>query len=179
MAKSVRYREMVNDHGWSIFSSAQTENRIALCKRALCPDRSLLIRFKDCYLSELEAQKYCKMKFLSEHDFNKNAENLRQLAWGGRFVAPKYALEGGFYPFVRCVQKVRPLDSGIIWIGTRYEYPRIYVENLVANWLCPYSKGGHVMSEPFEPLHRVLDNWERLADRRYYPCLALPPLPTL
>jgi hypothetical protein len=35
------------------------------------------------------------------------------------------------------------------------------------------------MVEPFEPLHRVLDNWQRLADRRYYPCLMLPPVPEL
>jgi len=179
MAKAVKYHDMASKHGWPIFSSTQTDNRLALCKKALCPDRSLLVRLKDCYPSELEVQKYCKLKFLSEHYFSENAKNLRQLAWGGKYVTPKYALEGAFYPFVRCIQKTRPIDSGIIWIGTRHEYPRIYVDNLVADWLCPYARSGHVMTEPFEPLHQVLDNWSRLADRRLYPCLALPPMPDL
>lgn len=170
---------MFNKHGWPIFSSAQTDNRIALCKRALCPDRSLIIKFKDCYQSEIETQKYCKIKFLSEEYFNENARSLQQLAWGGAYSTPKYALEGGFYPFVRCIKRTRPIDAGIIWIGTKHEYPRIYVDNLVANWLCPYSRGGHVMFEPFEPLHRVLENWSRLADRRLFPDLMLPPVPDL
>lgn len=179
MAKTVKYHAMVNKYGWPIFSSSQTDNRIALCKKALCVDRSLIIKIKKCYLSELDAQKYCKLKFLSEEYFNENAKSLLQLGWGGLYEAPKYALEGAFYPFVRCVQRTRPMDTGIIWIGTRHEYPRIYVDNLVANWLCPYSRGGHVMPEPFEPLHRVLDNWTRLADRRFYPDLLLPPVPDI
>lgn len=179
MAKSVKYHAMLNKHGWSIFSSSQTDNRIALCKKALCVDRSLIIKIKKCYSNDLDVQKYCKLKFLSEEYFNENAKRLLQLGWGGMYETPKYALEGAFYPFVRCVQRTRPIDTGIIWIGTRHEYPRIYVDNLVASWLCPYSKGGHVMTEPFEPLHRVLDNWSRLADRRFYPGLMLPPVPDL
>ena len=56
MARTVRYHEMANKHGWPMFSSTQTDNRFALCKKALCPDRSLLVRLKDCYPSELETQ---------------------------------------------------------------------------------------------------------------------------
>lgn len=179
MAKAVKYHEMVNKYGWPMFSSTQTDNRIALCKRALCPDRSLIIKMKDCYESEVITQKYCKLKFLSEEYFNENLKNLLQLGWGGMYKTPKYALEGAFYPFVRCMQRTRPVDTGVIWIGTRYEYPRIYVDNLVANWLCPYSRGGHVLWEPFEPVYRVIQNWSRLADRRFYPDLQLPPVPDL
>jgi len=179
MARAVRYHEKINKHGWPMFTASQTDNRFALCKKALCPDRTLLVRIKDCYASEFEIQKYCKLKFLSEEYFSENAKNFSQLAWGGMYTIHKFALEGAFYPFVRCMEKTRPVDSGVIWIGTRYEYPRIYVDNLVANWLCPYSKGGYVMTEPFEPLYRVLDNWSRLADRCLYPCLMLPPVPDL
>lgn len=179
MARAVKYHAMLNDYGWPIFSSTQTDNRIALCKRALCIDRSLIIKIKDCYSSDSIAQKYCKLRFLSEEYFNENAKDVLQLGWGGVHKTPKYALEGAFYPFVRYIYRVRPVDSGIIWIGTKHEYPRIKVENLVADWLCPYSRGGLVMQEPFEPLHRVLENWQRLADRRYYPCLTLPPVPDL
>lgn len=162
-----------------MFSPSQTENRIALCKSALCPDRSLIIKIKDCFASELETQKHCKLKFLSEEYFSENAKNITELAWGGKYKTPKYALEGAFYPFVRCIQRTRPVDAGIIWIGTRHEYPRIYVDNLVANWLCPYSRAGYVMTEPFEPIYKVLDNWRRLSDRRFFPDLLLPPVPDL
>lgn len=179
MTKAVKYHELVNKNGWPMFTSNQTENRFALCRKALCPGRDLGIKMKDCYSSQSQIQKYCKLEFLSEESFSANAEDLSQLAWGGMYANYKQALEGAFYPFVRCIQRVRPIDSGVIWIGTRHEYPRIYVDNLVADWLCPYSKGGHVMVEPFEPLGRVLANWSRLSDYRYYPCLTLPPVPDL
>lgn len=179
MASGSRYHEMFTKEGWPVFSSTQTENRIALCKKALCPDRSLIIRFKDCYVSDSEAAKYRKLRFTSEECFNKSAEEIRELAWGGRYFTPKYAIEGGFYPFVRCAQKIRPVDAGIIWIGSRYEYPRVLLNNLVASWLCPYTKSGLVMTEPFEPIGKVLSNWSRLSDRRLYPCLTLPPVPDL
>lgn len=179
MARAVKYHEKFNKYGWPVITSTQTDNRIALCKRALCADRTLIIKIKDCYTSDIEVQKYCKLKFLSEEYFNENAKLLTGLAWGGMYKTPKYALEGAFYPFVRCIQRTRPVDAGIIWIGTRHEYPRIYVDNLVANWLCPYSRSGYVMTEPFEPIYRVLDNWARLANRRYFPDLTLPPVPDL
>lgn len=179
MTKDAKHYSFFNENGWSIFSSSQTDNRFALCKRALCSTRSLIIKIKDCFPSEAEAQKYYKDRFTSAEDFDENAKDLAQLAWGGKFKTPFNALEGGFYPFVRCVQRIRPIDSGVIWIGTRYEYPRIYVDNLVARWLCPYTPAGVVMTEPFEPLSRVLQSWPRLSDPRRYPCLALPPVPPL
>lgn len=179
MVKSTKHHERFSATGWPVFTANQTDIRIALCKRALCPDRSLIIKFKNCYESEGQIKEFCKTRFTSEDDFSENARDLAQLGWGGRFLTPKSALEGAFYPFVRCVKRVRPIDSGIIWIGTKHEYPRIYVDNLAANWLCPYSKGGLVMVEPFEPIYRVIENWARLSDRRLYPCLSLPPTPDL
>lgn len=177
MAKNVRFHQRSNENDWPVFTANQTDIRIALCRAALCPDKKMILRFKDCYQSDTDIEKFCKTEFLSEEYFNLLIDSLRGLAWGGKYKSPKCALEGAFYPFVRCVKRVRPIDSGIIWIGTRYEYPRIWIDNMVATWLCPYSKGGHVMVEPFEPLHRVLDNWARLSDRRFFPFLDLPPVP--
>lgn len=179
MARAPKYHARLNKNGWPIFTSTQTDNRIALCKKALCIDRTMLIRFKDCYKDEQQIAEFCKLRFLSEEYFTENLKSISQLAWGGAYTNYKFALEGAFYPFVRCIQRVRPLDHGAIWIGTRHEYPRIFVNNLVADWLCPYSRSGIVMTEPFEPLYRVLDNWQRLSDRRLYPSLNLPPVPDL
>ena len=179
MTKNTRHHSFFNENGWSLFSSSQTDNRLALCKRALCCTRKLTIKLKDCYASDAVAQKYCKMKFTSVDSFDENAKELSQLAWGGRFRTPVKALEGGFYPFVRCIQRTRPIDAGIIWIGTRYEYPRVYVDNLVAHWLCPYTPTGSVMVLPFAPLPHVIEGWQRLSDRRQYPSLSLPPVPNL
>lgn len=179
MARAPQYHARLNSDGWPIFTSTQTENRIALCKKALCPDRTMLIRFKDCYQDERQIAKFCKLKFLSGEYFDQNLNDVSQLAWGGLYRNYRFALEGAFLPFVRCVRSVRPMDHGAIWIGTRHEYPRIFVNNLVAHWLCPYSRAGYVMVEPFEPLGRVLENWQRLADRRFYPGLNLPPVPDL
>jgi hypothetical protein len=38
---------------------------------------------------------------------------------------------------------------------------------------------GYILTEPFEPLSKVIANWDRLADRRLYPALDLPPIPEL
>lgn len=179
MARAVKYHEMISPLGWPIFTSSQTDNRFALCKKALCPDRKILLKLKDCYRSESQAQKFCRLKFLSEEHFTLNLEKIQELGWGGIHVMPKFALEGGFYPFVRYINKCRPIDMGCIWIGTRHEYPRIFVDNKVANWLCPYSKMGYIMTEPFEPLYRVIENWSRLANKRHYPDLDLSPVPDL
>lgn len=179
MARTAKYHEKLNGYGWPLFTSTQTDNRFSLCRKALCPTRKLTIKIKDCYSSDPQIQGLCKLKFLSEDYFDINLAKVEQLAWGGKFTTHKYALEGAFYPFVRCIERHRPIDTGCIWIGTRHEYPRIYVDNLVANWLCPYSKMGYVLTEPFEPLHRVIENWGKLANRTLYPFLNLPPVPPL
>lgn len=176
MARAVKFHEVVNSLGWPMFTANQTDIRFALCKKALCPDRTLILKLKDCYQSEAQEQSFCKLKFLSEEYFTANLSKIEGLAWGGVHMNCKLALEGGFYPFVRYMNRCRPVDTGCIWIGTRHEYPRIYVNNRVANWICPYSRTGHVMTEPFEPLYRVIENWSKLANKKRYPDLDLPPL---
>lgn len=139
----------------------------------------MTVKFKDCYESDSIAQRFCKLEFLYGEYFTENLKKIDELGWGGVFATPKFALEGAFYPFIRCLQRHRPTDIGCIWIGTKHEYPRIFVDNRVADWICPYSKMGHIMTEPFEPLGNVLTNWNRLSDKRMYPCLDLPPIPEL
>lgn len=160
-----------------MFTSTQTDNRFALCKEALCPTRKMILRFKNCYKNDLQIQEYAKLRATSRREFTEILLAIDEFGWGGEYCSYKFALEGAFYPFVRCSGRV-PIDSGAIWIGTKHEYPLIYVKNTVANWLCPYTKTGSVMVEPFEPLPRIIENWHRLSDRRLYPCLRLDPLPS-
>lgn len=179
MGRTVRYYQKYTKDGWPLFTANQTDIRIALCRKALCIDRSLRIKFKDCYESDSAIVRHCKLKFLYGEYFTCNLSKINELGWGGVFKTPSQALEGAFYPFVRYIHGSKPIDTGCIWIGTKHEYPRIYVDNMVADWLCPYSKMGYVMTEPFEPLYRVIQNWRRLANRRLYPGLLLPPVPDL
>jgi hypothetical protein len=139
----------------------------------------LTVKFKDCYESELVAEKYCKLEFIYGEYFTEHLKKVNELAWGGLYRVPKNAPEGAFYPFIRCLERHRPTDTGCIWIGTKHEYPRIYVNNLVADWLCPYTKMGHILNEPFAPIGDVIQNWQRLSDKRLFPNLDLPPVPDL
>jgi hypothetical protein len=179
MARGIRHHQRFTPFGWPLFTASQTDIRLALCRRALCPDRSLALRFKDCYESDSVVQQFCKLEFLAPQYFAENLLRVGELGWGGRYKVPRVALEGAFYPFIRCVVGHRPVDQGCIWIGTKHDYPRIFVNNHVADWLCPYSSSGHVMTEPFEPLPRVIANWGRLSNPRIFPCLLLPPVPDL
>lgn len=179
MARAVKYHQQYSTTGWPLFTSSQTDNRIALCRKALCPNRSLTLKFKDCYESNFVAEKFCKIKFIYAEYFTEHLKKVSELGWGGLYKVPKLAPEGAFYPFIRCLEKHRPIDSGCIWMGTKAEYPRIYVDNRVADWLCPYSKMGYILTEPFEPLSSVIANWKKLSDKRLYPGLDLPPIPEL
>lgn len=179
MARTTKFHEQRSSTGWPVFSSTQTDNRIALCRKALCPNRSLTIKFKDCYDSLSSVESLCKLKFIYAEYFAEHFKKVNELGWGGRFSVPRNAHEGAFYPFIRCMERHRPVDSGCVWIGTRHEYPRIYVNNHVADWLCPYSRMGYILTEPFEPLSKVIANWDRLCDKRFYPDLDLPPIPEL
>lgn len=179
MARAVQYHQRYSATGWPLFTSTQTDNRIALCKKSLCPDRSLRIKLKDCYQSDSDIEKLCKLKFIYSEYFSEHFKKVAELGWGGKFKTPKFAHEGAFYPFVRFVEGCRPIDQGCIWIGTKHEYPRIYVNNLVADWLSPYSGMGYILTEPFEPIGNVLNNWRRLSDKRFYPNLDLPVVPEL
>lgn len=178
MARNIytrKYHEELNDYGWPLFNKTQTDSRLALCRAALCPRSNMKLVFKDIYENDLQIQSFARLRLTSRDDFTDIFEMLKERAWGGRFVKLIKALEGGFYPFVRNVEG-NPVDSGAIWIGTRHSYPMIYVENTVANWICPYTKSGLIMTEPFDTLPNVLLNWERLANKKLYPCLSLEPV---
>lgn len=179
MARAIRkfhVREIRNKYGWAVISKPQTQTRLALCREALCGNsRSLRLKFKRCYDSDLVIQKHARLKFTSTEDFQSTYEDIDQYGWGGEYMKIETALEGAFYPFVR-VRGGTPIDCGAIWIGTFHDFPKIYVDNLVANWLCPYTKSGLVVTEPFEPLARVLENWNRLANSTLFPALELEPV---
>lgn len=179
MARAAKYHQQYSATGWPMFTATQTDNRIALCRKALCPDRSLTLKFKNCYESELVAERYCKLRFLYGEYFTEHLKKINELGWGGEYKVPKIAPEGAFYPFVRCLERHRPADVGCIWIGTKHDYPRIYVNNMVADWLCPYTKMGHILTEPFALLGDVIQNWRRLSDKRLFPSLDLPLVPDL
>ena len=175
--KRNKHRVQLNKYGWPLFTASQTENRIALCKEALCPTRELIIRFKNCYENDLSIQRRARLTATSRQEFSEILAEINERGWGGEYCTYKQALEGAFYPFVRCSGR-KPVDTGAIWIGTRYDYPLIFVDNSVANWVCPYTKSGKVMSEPFEPYARVVQNWGRLSNRKLYPSLNLQPVPS-
>lgn len=99
---------------------------------------------------------------------------LQMRGWGGVYTSyDQSALpEGAFLPFVRTrFNSQAPVDEGCIWIGSFSEFPRIYVANNVAKWVCPYSKSGYVITEVFLPYAEARKILPRLADRRIYPDL--------
>jgi hypothetical protein len=174
--QSKKHYEQLNKYGWPVFSKAQTDNRLALCKQAICQGRKYVIRFKRWYNTELDIQKHAKLRTTSRQEFTEILEEINQFGWGGIYCQIEQAIEGGFYPFVRCSGN-KPIDTGAIWIGTRHDFPLIYINNTVADWICPYTKSGNVMTEPFDTLPQVVQNWHRLSNRKLFPSLRLQPLP--
>jgi hypothetical protein len=166
---------MYSESGRLVFSKSQTDNRFALCKAALCPTRIHTIRLKAIYEDTEDIEKFAINDF-DELLFNRMLVRLSQIAWGGVFTKYDldYSPEGAFYPFVRFSGRgYKPIDTGAIWIGARHCYPRIFVDNGVANWVEPYSRSGIVMTEPFEPYANVRQNMRRLANKAIYPMLEL------
>lgn len=171
-AKS-RFQKKYSDSGKLIFTKSQTDIRIALCRAALAPTRQYSIRFKKIYETVEEIEKFCLLDF-SENVFTKNLLKISLIAWGGKFQRydMDYSPEGAFYPFVRFAGKsFTPVDTGAIWIGARDCYPRIFVDNGVAEWVEPYSRSGLVMTEPFQTLPNVSKNLRRLSNKAIYPML--------
>jgi hypothetical protein len=112
---------------------------------------------------------------LSQYEFTEKYLDLYQRAWGGEyFNVDKFAsAEGAFFPFVRTrFNSHQPIDEGCIWIGSASEYPLIYVANNVAVWVCPYSAGGFVRTEPFLPYAEIRKILPRLMNKRIYPDLS-------
>lgn len=113
--------------------------------------------------------------FLHAEIFTEQYVKLYKRSWGGlykTFDSQFSAPEGAFFPFVRTRFKSHtPVDEGCIWIGTIHEYPLIFVHNSVANWVCPYSPGGFVRTEPFLPYHEAKKIVSRLSNKKIYPDL--------
>jgi hypothetical protein len=106
--------------------------------------------------------------------FTKQYFELNQKAWGGEYLDYDKitAPEGAFFPFVRTrFNSHQPIDEGCIWIGNMSEFPRIYVNNSVARWTCPYSKCGFVRKEPFLPMAEARKILPRLMNKVIYPDL--------
>lgn len=169
------FHKRYSESGRLIFTKSQTDNRFALCKAALCPTRKYSIRFKAIYEDQEHIEDFAKLEF-DEIAFFRTISKLYQIGWGGKF--DKYdkdsAPEGAFYPFVR-FQGVGyiPIDTGTIWIGARDCYPRIFVDNGVANWIEPYSRSGLVMTEPFDIHSEVVKNMKRLSNKAIFPMLEI------
>lgn len=83
-----------------------------------------------------------------------------KLGWSG--TTTNYdktnCVEGGFFPFARYRGKRGSalIDTGCIWIGNRYCYPKIFVDNDLAWWDDPYDTRGEVARDPFLPLYALL-----------------------
>jgi hypothetical protein len=170
-----KIRQLFTESGWPVFTTTQTETRIALCRAAICPQGKYRIKFKKIYQKQNDETKFARTTFPAKQEIEQLTLEIELLPWGGEYSTYKQAPEGAFYPFVRS-KGPGPIDTGIIWIGTKYDFPKIYIGNTVANWLCPYNSSGTVMTEPFAPLADVITNWSKLADKRFFPMLDLPPV---
>lgn len=129
-------------------------------------------------MRDAEACSLCE--FDSVSSLSDRYEKLDQVGYGGKFekYEKQYCPEGALFPFVRVRgrKNFQFIDTGCIWIGTRFEYPRIFVRNEVANWLCPYSPGGYVRKDPFRPYHQVIQILPRLMNKAHHPDIEIPGL---
>lgn len=163
-----------SETGTLLFTEAQTKRRFALCREAITCKKKYSLRIKKIYINQLDLEKYCLKSYVSEVEFTKRYFELYQRAWGGEYFIPEKfaAAEGAFFPFVRTrFNSHQPIDEGCIWIGSANEYPLIYVANNIARWVCPYSAGGHVRTEPFLPYAEARKILPRLMNKRIYPDL--------
>ena len=165
-----------SESGATLFSVQQTKRRFAICKSALSNNKCYSTRLKNIYDSQEEIEKYSKLEFTGTLEFSRNYFYLQQKAHGGEYFNydSTCATEGAFYPFVRTVfNSHRPVDEGCIWIGAIDSYPLIFVANSVAKWVCPYSPGGFLRTEPFLPYHEIVKILPRLMNKKIYPDLDL------
>lgn len=170
--KKLHYK--FSENGSLLFTETQTKRRFALCKEALSNDKNYTFRVKDIYsnLSQIEEKAIADLDKI--YLFTKTYFELSQIAWGGRYINYNKiaAPVGAFFPFIRTrFNSHQPIDEGCIWIGSICEFPRIYVSNSVAKWICPYSKCGFVRKEPFLPAPEARKILPRLMNRVIYPDL--------
>ena len=154
-----------------LFTQEQTKKRFAICRTALTNNKKYSLRLKKIYTSQQEIEDFSLQKLESVTKFTDVYFELAQRAWGGQYFAydKTCATEGGFYPFVRTrFNSHQPVDEGCIWIGGIDSYPLIFVANTVAQWICPYSPGGFLRTEPFLPYHEALKILPRLMNKKIY-----------
>lgn len=162
------------------FSITQTDNRFALCKECLCYDLKVKIKFKGIY-SSMKDMELCSMP---EYDFTEQLterySRLNEVAYGGEFARydKGHCPEGALFPFVRLKgsKKFEFIDTGCIWIGSKFSYPLIFVDNDVAHWISPYSVSGYVRQEPFLPFAQVVKIIPKLMNKNIYPDLEIDSL---
>lgn len=168
--KKLHYK--YSENGTLLFTETQTKRRFALCREALGNDKSYTFRVKCIYSSLTHVEENAIVDIDKIHLFTQKYFELNQLAWGGKYMDyEKFAAPvGAFFPFVRTRFKShQPIDEGCIWIGGISEFPRIYVSNTIAKWICPYSKCGFVRKEPFLPMAEARKILPRLMNRVIYP----------
>jgi len=171
-AKKLHYK--YSENGSILFTEAQTKKRFALCKEALSNDKAYTLRVKDIYSSLLEIEENAIHNIDKMYLFTERYFQISQLAWGGKYIDYNKISSpiGAFFPFVRTrFNSHQPIDEGCIWIGGFSEFPRIYVGNNVAKWVCPYSKCGFVRKEPFLPAAEARKILPRLMNKVIYPDL--------
>jgi hypothetical protein len=158
--------------GYPYFGKAQTDNRFALCKESLLYEGGIILRFKKIYSSLRDIELCSITDFDSVDELSERYKKLDSLGYGGEFEKydKSYSPEGALYPFlrVRGRRKYEFIDSGCIWIGTKFKYPLIFVNNDIANWISPYSPGGLVRKEPFLPYFKIREIMPRLMNQNRY-----------
>lgn len=163
-----------SESGAILFTEQQTKKRFAICRTALTNNKKYSLRLKRIYRSQREIEEVALRKFETVTRFTDHYLHLAQLGWGGEYFNydKTCATEGAFYPFVRTrFNSHQPIDEGCVWIGALDCYPLIFVANTIAQWICPYSPGGFLRTEPFLPYHEALKILPRLMNRKIYPDL--------
>lgn len=171
------YNLRLTELGGYAFSLTQTDVRFALCRESLLFEKGISIGLKRIYGSFKDIELCAVTEFNSVDELSTRYDRLNALGYGGEFAKydKQYCPEGALFPFVRYrgLKKIEVVDEGCIWVGNRFEYPRIFVANEVANWVCPYSEGGTVRVDPFRPYYQVIGMMSKLMNKHHYPDLNL------
>lgn len=170
-----KFHGRFSESGHFYFSIAQTDTRFALCRDALRFDTKANIKLKRVYQSINDSEDYALTEFTSSFEFQDRYEQVDDCGFGGEFEPYDKGCcpEGAFFPFIRAKgrRKFEIIDTGCIWIGTRFDYPLIYIDNDVANWIGCYSPSGRVRRDPFRPYPDVIDYLPKLSNKERYPDL--------
>ena len=171
-----QFQGRFGESGHFYFTKTQVDNRFALCKDSLIYETGITIKLKGIYESLSNAENFAVL-LPDKNSLHRQFLYLDNLGYGGKFhrYEKYYCPEGVLFPFVRVRgrKKIEIIDTGCIWMGTRFDLPLIYVDNDVANWISCYSLTGRVRREPFLPYHKIIDALPRLANKERYPDLEI------